>query len=129
MSLLGVLPTGAYPDAMAFSPYDRFAYALHTIYPTAIDIYDLSTFADIGQFSVADQAKIMTTDQTGQPPFFAFDGVYYGHTEVRVYDTGLSVPEPSALALLALGLSAPALRRHPQAARRSSANSRTRPSI
>jgi len=95
---------------MAFSPDDRFAYALHTIYPTAVDIYDLSTFARVGQFSIVDRSKVMTMDQSGQHLFdshhlgskvmtmdqsgqhlfVAFDGVYYGHTEVRVYDTGLA---------------------------------------
>jgi hypothetical protein len=91
MSLLGVFPTGAYPDCLAYSPDGKYAYALHTIYPTAIDIYDTSSYADVGQFPVVDQAKVITADQTGQHLFVAFDGIYYGHTEVRVYDTGRSI--------------------------------------
>jgi len=92
MSLLGVLPTGVYPNCMAFSPDDNLAYALHAsvFYGEAVDIYDLSSFALVGQFSVADEAKDMAADQTGQHLFIAFGGDYYGHTEVRVYDTGLA---------------------------------------
>ena len=91
MSLLGVFPTGAYPDCLAYSPDDKYAYALHSMYPTAVDIFDVSSYVRIGQFSVVDQAKVMTTDQTGQHLFVAFNnGIYNGHTEVRVYDTGLN---------------------------------------
>jgi DNA-binding beta-propeller fold protein YncE len=92
MSVLGVFPTGAYPDCAAYSPDGGLAFALHTIYPTAVDIYSTTNYALVGQFSVVDRAKIMTTDQTGQHLFVGFDGVYYGHTEVRVYDTGNSPP-------------------------------------
>jgi DNA-binding beta-propeller fold protein YncE len=111
MSLLGVFPTGAYPDCLAYSAGDRYAFALHTLYPTAVDIYDLSTYAMVGQFPVVDRAEVMTTDQSGQHLFVAFDGVYNGHTEVRVYDTGMFVPEPSGACLLAMGLCGVALRR------------------
>src|SRR5439155_167223 len=90
MSLQGVFPTGPYPDCLSYSPDDKHAYALHTLYPTAVDIYDVSSHAMVGQFSVVDHGKVMTTDQTGQHLFIAFNGTYYGHTEVRAYDTGLT---------------------------------------
>jgi DNA-binding beta-propeller fold protein YncE len=90
MSLAGVFPTGAYPDCLAYSPDGKYAYALHTLYPTAVDIYDTSSYERVGQFAVVDQAKVMTADQTGQHLFIAFNGVYDGHTEVRAYDTGLT---------------------------------------
>ena len=106
MSLLGVFPTGAYPDCLVYSPDDKYAYALHTIYPTAVDIYDVSNYARVGQFPVVDQANVMTTDQTGQHLFIAFNGVYYGHTEVRVYDTGLTpsiTQQPATNTLVIVG--------------------------
>jgi hypothetical protein len=84
MSLLGVFPTGAYPNCLAYSPDGKYAYALHTPYPTAVDIYDTSSYADVGQFPVAGEAKVMTADQTGQHLFVAFG-------QVTVYDTGRSV--------------------------------------
>lgn len=84
MSLLGVFPTGAYPDCMAYSPDDKYAYALHTIYPTAIDIYDLSSYAMVGQFPVAGGTSVITADQSGQHLFVA-----YG--QVEVYDTGRTI--------------------------------------
>ena len=90
MLVLGVFPTGPYPNCLAYSPDDKYAYALHTVYPTAVDIFDVSSRAMLGQFPVVDRARVMTTDQTGQHLFIAFDGVYFGHTEVRVYDTGLN---------------------------------------
>ena len=84
MSLLGVFSTGAYPDCLAYSPDDKYAYALHTIYPTAVDIYDISNNAKVGQFPVVDQAKVMTTDQTGQHLFIAFNGMYYGLSLIHI---------------------------------------------
>jgi YVTN family beta-propeller protein len=84
MSLLGVFPTGAYPNALAYSPDDKFAYALHWIYPTAVDIYDLSSYARVGQFPIAGRSSIVTTDQSGQHLFVAFG-------QVIVYDTGRTI--------------------------------------
>ena len=90
MSLAGVFSTGAYPDCLAYSPDGKYAYALRTPYPTAVDIYDTSSYSMVGQFAVVDEAQVMTTDQTGQHLFIAFNGLYDGNTEVRAYDTGLT---------------------------------------
>ena len=41
MSLGGVFPTGPYPDSLAYSPNDQYAYAAHSVYPTAVYVsYD-----------------------------------------------------------------------------------------
>ena len=100
---LGSFDTGAYPDALAFSPGDNLAYVSHSPYPTAVDIYSTTTFNDVGQFSIADQSTCMTTDNTGGELYVALDGTYYSNTNTVVYATGAATPEPSTLALLGIG--------------------------
>ena len=103
MSVLGVFATGAYPNALAYSPDDKYAYALHTVYPTAVTVYNTATYQAVGQFSVADRSSLEDVDASGRDLFVSFNGTYYGVTNTVVYATGVSVPEPSALALLAVG--------------------------
>jgi formylglycine-generating enzyme required for sulfatase activity len=100
LTALGQFNTGAYPDALAFSPDDQLAYVLHSPYPTAVDIYSTTTFADLGQFKVADDAYWMATDHTGTELFVACDGQYNGNSNLIVYS---AAPEPSTLALLLAG--------------------------
>jgi DNA-binding beta-propeller fold protein YncE len=102
MTLKNIFPTGAYPDALAFSPDGKLAYALHTIYPTAVDVYDTTTSARIGQFAAADNGSDMIVDNTGQHLFVSFDGVYYNDSDLIAYGTGV-VPEPSTLLLGLIG--------------------------
>jgi DNA-binding beta-propeller fold protein YncE len=109
MTLKNIFPTGAYPNALAFSPDGKLAYALHSLYPTAVDVYDTATSARVGQFDAADRGSNMIVDNTGQHLFVSFDGVYYGNSDLIAYGTGVVVPEPSALvlgfaALASLGL-------------------------
>ena len=100
MSLLGTFNTGAYPDSLAYSPNDKYAYAARTLYPTAVDIYDTTTYQQVGQFAVSDKSTLMTVDATGQHLFVSPDGTYYGNTHVCVY--GVAIPEPSAFVLLVI---------------------------
>ncbi|MGO9109542.1 MAG: PEP-CTERM sorting domain-containing protein [Thermoguttaceae bacterium] len=99
MSVMGVFDTGAYPDALAYSPDGKYAYALHTVYPTAVDVYDTATYQDVGQFAVADRSSLMDLDASGRDLFVSFNGGYYGDTNVSVY----LIPEPGTLVLLSVG--------------------------
>jgi DNA-binding beta-propeller fold protein YncE len=99
MSLLGLFNTGAYPNAIAYSPDDKLAYALHSIYPTAVDVYNTATDQMVGQFAVTDESNLMNVDARGMDLFVSFNGTFNGDTDLRVY----SVPEPGTLALLGIG--------------------------
>ena len=101
MSLLGTFNTGAYPDALAFSPDGSLAYALHTPYPTAVTVYSTATYDLVGQFNVADASSQIATDQSGRDLFVSLDGAYHSDTNTTVYATG--VPEPSTFVLLGIG--------------------------
>jgi DNA-binding beta-propeller fold protein YncE len=101
MSLLGIFDTGAYPNALAFSPDDSLAYALHTLYPSAVDVYGTETYKLLGQFGIADRSSLMATDQSGRDLFVSFNGTYNNVTNTIVYATG--TPEPSGLVLLVAG--------------------------
>jgi YVTN family beta-propeller protein len=94
---LGSFNTGAHPNALAFSPDDQLAYVSHSPYPTAVDIFSTATFARLGQFNIGGSSSVMETDPTGRELFVA-----QGNTVV--YDTGVSVPEPCSLALLAVAV-------------------------
>jgi autotransporter-associated beta strand protein/YVTN family beta-propeller protein len=96
---LGSFSTGPYPDAFAFSADDRLAYVALSPYPTAVDIYSTTSFAQIGQFGVPDRASCMVTDPTGQELFVSCDGTYWHNSVTAVYSTGVSVPEPASIAL------------------------------
>ncbi len=96
--------TGAYPNALAFSPGDKFAFALHSLYPTAVDVYDVATSEYLGQFSAADRGHDMVVDRTGATVFVSFDGIYYSNSNLIAYSTGEFVPEPSTMVLAALGI-------------------------
>jgi YVTN family beta-propeller protein len=97
MSLKTLFPTGAYPDALAYSPDSKLAYALHTIYPTAIDVYNTNSSSPIGQFTAKDRGSDMMVDRTGQHLFVSYDGVYNNFSNLVVYATAYNVPEPSGL--------------------------------
>ena len=98
---LGTFDTGPYPNNMAFSPDDKLAYVSHDGYPTAITVYNTSTFASVGQFNVPDEINALTTDATGQYLFASMSNVFSSQPETIVYETGYAVPEPQSLALLA----------------------------
>ncbi len=103
MSLLGTFHTGPYPNALAYSTDGRYAYALHTPYPSEVSVYDTATYQDIGQFAVADRSSLMDVDASGQDLFVSFNGIYHQDTNTSVYATGMTAPEPSALVLLGTG--------------------------
>jgi hypothetical protein len=100
LSTQGDFDTGAYPNAMAYSPDDRLAYALHAIYPTAIDVYDTSTNTLIKQFSAMDRGSNMIVDQSGQHLFVSYDDVYYDVSNLVAY----AVPAPGGGVLAMIGL-------------------------
>ena len=110
MTVSGVFATGAYPDALAYSPDGKYAYALHTPSPTAVDVYDTASYQNVAQFAVAGQSFLMDLDASGRDLFVSFNGAYSGDTNVSVY----LIPEPSTLTLLGsaiLGLTVLYLRR------------------
>ncbi len=110
-STLGEFGTGPYPSNMAFSPDDSLAYVSHYVYPTAVTIYNTSTFASVGQFNIPDQTNALTTDATGQYLFASMANIFSSQPATIVYQTGYAVPEPTALALFALGFAGVALKR------------------
>src|SRR5262249_32529112 len=87
---LGSFTTGAYPDAIAFSPDDKLAYAGHTIYPSAIDVYSTSTFTMEAQFQIPDAPIAMCTDRTGRELVVAFEEVYSSSQRPIVYNASPS---------------------------------------
>ncbi len=104
MTLKNIFPTGAYPNALAFSPDEKFAYALHSDYPTAVNVYDTTTSALVGQFNAADRGHNMLVDNSGQHLFVSFDDVYNNNSDLIVYGTGHAVPEPSTWLLAATAI-------------------------
>jgi hypothetical protein len=100
LSTQGGFNTGAFPNAMAYSPDDHRAYALRSLYPTAIQIYDTSTYALIGQFPAMDRGSNMIVDQSGQHLFVSYDDVYYDVSNLVAY----AVPAPSGGVLALIGL-------------------------
>ena len=60
-SLLSTLNLG-YPNSLAFSPNDSLACALHSPYPTVVDVSNTATYQDLGQFAVAGQSFLMDVD-------------------------------------------------------------------
>jgi hypothetical protein len=104
MSVKGVFATGAYPDALAYSPDGKFAYALHSVYPTAVDVYNTSSYALVGQFPAMDRGFDMMVDHTGQHLFASYTSTYFGQNNLVAYATAYSVPEPSTLVILASGI-------------------------
>ena len=95
MSVLGVFATGAYPDALAYSPDGKYAYALHTPYPTAVTVYSTATYQALGQFNVTDQSSLMAVDASARDLFVSFNAAYDGNTNTAVYATGVTVPSLS----------------------------------
>ena len=96
MSIIANYSTGAYPDALAYSPDGSIVYALHSVYPTAIDLYSTDTGVLLGQFPAADRGFLASVDNTGQHLFVGYDSVYYNDATLKVY----SVPEPAFCAVL-----------------------------
>jgi DNA-binding beta-propeller fold protein YncE len=102
MSLKGVLSTGAYPGAMAFSPDDKLEYALQTSVDV-VDVYDTATANRIGQFPVAGDGYGALVDQSGQDIFVSLTNPPLGSGDLVVYSTGIAVPEPSPRLLFSAG--------------------------
>jgi DNA-binding beta-propeller fold protein YncE len=103
MSVAGVFPTGAYPNGLAYSSDDKYVYAAHSVYPTAVDVYDTTTYQYLGQFAIPDRCSLMTVDASGKNLFVSPNGTYFSNTNVCVYSIGV-VPEPSTLILLGIGV-------------------------
>lgn len=112
MLSLGTLNTGAYPRHLAFSPDDKIAYTSHTA--GEIDVYDLSTFLNLGEISSTSEAQDLFVDPTGRYLFATYGDTTTGGLGTRVFDTGrvVATPEPAAgLALAAVGAVATMRRR------------------
>ena len=106
MSIIANYATGAYPDALAYSPDGNVVYALHTVYPTAIDLYNTDNGSNIASFGASDRGFIESVDNSGQHLFVGYEGVYFGDSTLKVY----SVPEPAGLAMCACCLFASSIR-------------------
>ena len=65
-----------HPGAFAFSPDDKYAYVPHTLYPTAVDVFNTTTYQKIGEFTVPDKCEHMCVDASGQHLFASFAGQY-----------------------------------------------------
>lgn len=101
---LGSLETGAYPDALAFSPDGNVAYTVHTA--GKIDVYDLTTFLNTAEIDATQTGGKLFVDPTGRYLFSSY-GPYGGGYQlngVAVYSTGrvVATPEPAT----GLGLAA-----------------------
>jgi DNA-binding beta-propeller fold protein YncE len=122
MSLLGLFNTGAYPEALAYSPDGGLAYALAET--EGLFVFSTKTYQLLGEFGVGDSV-MMATDESGRDLFVANSEVFPGESNnTAVYATG--VPEPSTVAILAagaLGLAACAWRKRRLAVQRLLAHS------
>jgi DNA-binding beta-propeller fold protein YncE len=96
-SSFGGFNTGAYPREIIYSPDDAIAYTVHDA--GKIDVFDATTFAAGPFIPTVGEAGELFTDHTGRYLFAAFSN------QLRVYDTGRT-PEPTTLALLAVGMGA-----------------------
>jgi DNA-binding beta-propeller fold protein YncE len=97
MTLQGRFATGAYPDALAYSPDGKFAYALHSGSVYAVDVYVTASSSLVGQFTSKDQGSDMFVDHSGKHLFVSYDGTFHNFSNLVVYSTAYSVPEPSSL--------------------------------
>ena len=103
-----LLPAGnldvrpASPVGVAFSPNDKLVYVGVWPNPYAIDVFDSTTLARVGQFTTPYISGPKTVDQSGRELFASFSGGgvldYHG---TIVYSTG--VPEPGSLVLAVSG--------------------------
>jgi YVTN family beta-propeller protein len=107
MSIVTNFATGAYPDALAFSPDGKTVYALHTVYPTSIDVDNAATGASTAQFPAADRGGCEVVDNSGQDLFVAYSGTYFNDTTLKVY----SVPEPASCSIVIMASTALSVRR------------------
>jgi len=108
MTIVANYATGAYPDALAYSPDGTTVYALHTVYPTSIDVDNAATGANLTSFAAADRGFCEVVDNSGQNLFVAYEGTYFGDTTLKVY----SVPEPASCSIMMAASAALLLRRH-----------------
>jgi YVTN family beta-propeller protein len=106
MAIVGRFNTDAYPHALAFSPDDAVTYTVHR--PESILVWDANTFASLGTIHVAGSnlggISEMLVDRTGRHLFAQYSDSYHGIYELRVYDTGRTVPEPAGATLALIGL-------------------------
>lgn len=105
-SSIGTFNTGPYPDDMAFSPDDKYAY-IAVEGANTVQVYDMSTFGQTASFQsisalVPAETTDLETDASGRYLFASFQSDPYIPQETIVYDTGYSVPEPSMIGLLVL---------------------------
>jgi YVTN family beta-propeller protein len=102
LGLVGTIPPPNFnlPEAVAFSPDDRVLFAATALTTLRIDLYDTTNLSNKGSFAPPASGAgqwLMSTDQSGRYLFVSFTGV-----KTQVFDTGLSIPEPSAAMLGAL---------------------------
>lgn len=99
MAILGVLPTGSFPEEIAFSPDSRIAYTVHTA--GKIGIWDTTTFLPIDTISAPSSTNIseLWVDRSGRY-LFAGRG-----NQTLVFHTGvqLNVGDTNSNALLDVG--------------------------
>ncbi len=93
-AVLGTLNVGPYPQEVAFSPDDLYAYADHT--SGIIDVYRTDTFLSAGPISISGESSELIVDETGAYLFTTVG------SETRVYATG--VPEPPSWILGSLSM-------------------------
>ena len=86
-ALLGSFNTGAYPNAIAFSPDNAVAYASVNS-QGGIQVFDASTFVSKGKITGPDVASYLATDSAGRYLFAGYSVSHSSYLGIRVYDTG-----------------------------------------
>ena len=82
---LGSFNTGPYPQALAFSPDDSTVYAsVHTA--AGIQIFNASTFLELGTISGPEVATRLAVDSTGRYLFAGYTETFGDFSGTRVYD-------------------------------------------
>jgi YVTN family beta-propeller protein len=96
MAILGSFNTGPYPREVAFSPDDRFVYAVHT--EGEIDVFNAFNFLSTGTIFASGEASELTVDSTGRYLFAGYLDSFWGFAGTRVFDTGRTAPTPTPTA-------------------------------
>ena len=100
---LGVLDASpGFPVAATFSPDDKLVYVSVQFPSYAIDVFDTTTFSQVGQFATPSLAGLKTVDTSGRELFVSFADAVQSFDGTIVYDTG--VPEPATILLAGIAI-------------------------
>jgi YVTN family beta-propeller protein len=91
---LGSFNTGAYPQALGFSPDGLVAYAsVHT--QGGIKVFDANSFLPTGTITGPEVASKLAVDSSGRYLFAGYTVYYSSFLGTKVYDTGRGGPTPT----------------------------------